>query len=110
MSEDRQRWAETVKAAAPEYGIVANVVVPDRFMRMGAKAWLLEAKQDGRCIWFVMSRSGRMVRTYKHIRSFGNFRPAWIRPKFQVSTAGTREQMERLAQSLNEAVQEKSNA
>lgn len=61
----------------PYYGIIANVLETDRVFRTGAKVWLLTT-QNGRSIWFGMSRGGRKVQKYAPVHRFHNFRAAWV--------------------------------
>ena len=64
-----------------EYGIVANIVETDRFLRTGSKAWLIGGTGgEGweRFVWVGRTRGGRLVRKWVKTKRLSNFRCAWI--------------------------------
>lgn len=91
-----------------EYGIVANVVEPDKCFRMGAKAWLAGGTGgEGweRFEWIAMTRGSRAVRKWAPTRRFGNFRCAWIPQHLRNDIyyiIGTRPDIEAKATQMNE--------
>ena len=63
------------------YGVVANIVGPDKVLRKGSKVWLrdiLGAGQPDR--WFVdgISHGGRRVAIWVATKALENFRAAWF--------------------------------
>lgn len=91
-----------------EYGIVANVIEPDRVFRLGAKCLLIGGTGgEGwyRFEWQGMARNGRRVKKWTPTERFGNFRAQWIRPEIRdhhfFYIMGTREDMQKCAENMN---------
>lgn len=88
-----------------EFGIVANVVEPDRVFRMNAKAWLIGGTGgEGwyRFLWSAKSRGSRTVEKWAPTERFHMFRAAWIPPGVRPwYITGTREEMEATATKMN---------
>jgi len=93
-----------------DYGIVANVDGPDKYLRLASKAWIIESSGCegwGRFCWAGRSRGGRLVRKWAPAKRFVNFRCAWIPRNIRrmaggcLSPSGTRREMEALAIKLN---------
>lgn len=91
-----------------EYGIVANVIEPDRQLRSGAKVWL--AGGTGGEGWYrfrwigLRHGGGRPIEKWAPTHRFGNFRAAWVPEHLRESVywmRGTREEMEARATELN---------
>lgn len=91
-----------------EYGIVANVIEPDRVLRKGAKVWLASGTGgEGwhRFEWIGRSRSGRIIEKWAPTFRFNNFRAAWIPEHLRTRVTymrGTKPEMEIRAKELNE--------
>ncbi len=89
-----------------EYGIVANVIEPDRVFRNGAKAWITGGtggEGASRFIWLAQSRGGRIVQKWAPTMRFDRFRAKWVPKHLRDQiwyVRGTREEMERLASTL----------
>ena len=93
-----------------EYGIVANVVEPDRVFRMGAKAWIAGGTGGegwDRFEWIAHSRGSRIIMKWAPTVRFDKFRAAWIpehlrdRITGMMETRGSRAAMEAQAAFLN---------
>lgn len=66
------------------FGIVANVVYPDRCLRLGAKVWVLDIPGDpDRCKVRGLSRGGRVVTKWVTARRVGNVRVAFMPPQIR---------------------------
>ena len=98
-----------------DYGIVANVAGVDRVFRKGAKCWLVWGTGgEGWYLfqWWGCSRGGRRIQKWSPTVRFTNFRAAWIPDHLKDRIVGypcgrgTREEMEDLAEKLNEFVKQ----
>lgn len=94
-----------------EYGIVANVLEPDKVFRHEAKVWLIGGTGGegwDRFIWLGLSRGGRRIQKWGPTKRFCNFRCAWIPDHVRESAdgtfnmQGTRLQMSSIAASLED--------
>lgn len=89
-----------------EFGIVANVLEPDRVFRNGAKAWIAGGTGgEGwhRFEWIAHSRGGRVVRKWAPTMRFAKFRAKWIPEHLRSDVAylrGSREDMQSIAAQL----------
>lgn len=91
------------------YGIVANVINPDRCLRMGAKVWIIDGTGGQGWDTFVvrgLSRGGREIEKWTTTKRFGNFRAAWIPPMAKGEPRymrfESRHEAEQVAAKLNE--------
>jgi hypothetical protein len=91
-----------------EYGIIANVLEPDKIFRTGAKVWIAGGTGgEGwtRFEFFGMSRGGRNIRKWAPTVRFHQFRSAWI-PDHMRDTVyyftGSSEEMEAIAAQMND--------
>lgn len=89
-----------------EYGIIANIVETDRFVRTGSKSWLVGGTGgEGwyRFVWVVRTRSGQLTKKWLPTKRLGNFRAAWIPDHIReindgyIYISGTRDEMEAVA-------------
>jgi hypothetical protein len=63
------------------FGIVANVV-QDKSLRNGAKVWVLDIYGDGASVRVRgLSKGGRRITKFIHIKRLMNFRPEWMPAK-----------------------------
>lgn len=61
------------------WGVVANVAAPHRFLRMGAKVWILWWTGGGdRAKVYGLSRGGRSVTTWVQLKKLSDFRVKWV--------------------------------
>lgn len=99
-----------------DYGIVANVIEPDRELRTGAKAWLAGGTGGegwSRFQWKGLRHKGRPIQKWAPTWRFGNFRAAWVPAHLQDRVyymRGTREEMEKRATELNEFAESERKA
>ena len=73
--------SETEIPVQKEYGVVANVMEPDRVLRNGAKVWIMHGWGGGgweRLKVRGLSRGGRTVTKWVPIERLSNFRRAWM--------------------------------
>lgn len=91
-----------------DYGIVANVMEPDRIFRTGAKVWLCGGTGgEGwtRFLWSGMSNSGRITMKWAPTFRFHKFRAAWIPDHMRdrvLYITGSREEIEATAAKMTE--------
>lgn len=92
--------------AGKEFGIVANVLEPDRIFRIGAKVWLCGGTGgEGwhRFRWSGLARSPRRLEKWAPTLRFHNFRAAWVPEGLRGSVTymrGTRPEMEEIAREM----------
>lgn len=90
-----------------EFGIVANVIEPDRQLRTGAKVWLANGTGgEGwhRFEWIGLRHKGPPIQKWAPTFRFGKFRAAWVPEHLRDKVTymrGTREEMEARAAELN---------
>lgn len=69
------------------WGVVANVVQPDKHLRLGAKVWLVQPYGGSdRGSWMGISRGGRLIDKWVDHRRLGHFRAAWIPPALRADS------------------------